>query len=236
MPETFSQNSLAEFVPQQIWIKKIPLRFFGLQIGTRMTVVRLFDGSLFLHSPVRLDKNLKQELDKLGRVRFIISPNNLHHLFLGDYFSEYPLARIYASPGLPEKRKDLKFSYVLRDTPEPEWQGDLHQTIFYGPSGFSEVVFFHPASGTLILADLIMYFDEQSAPLTKIATKMFGMYNQPTPPLDFKQSLSQKFQQRLVVERILQWDFDKIILAHGRLIEKDGKKVFKETFHWLFEP
>ncbi len=229
------QDSLREFVPGQIWIKKIPLRFFGLQIGTRMTIVRLKDGSLFLHSPVRLDKNLKQELDKLGKVRFIVSPNNLHHLFLGDYFSEYPLARIYASPGLPEKRRDLKFQYVLRDTPESEWQDDINQTIFYGSSGFSEVVFCHPASGTLILADLIMYFDGQSAFLTKIATRIFGMYNQPTPPLDVKQSLSQKFQQRLVIERILQWDFDKIILAHGRLIEKDGKKVFKETFSWLWE-
>ncbi len=225
-----STQNLIEFIPNQIWIKKVPLRFFGLQIGTRMTVVRLSDGTLFLHSPVRLDKNLKNELDALGRVRSVVSPNNLHHLFLGDYFKEYPLARVYASPGLPEKRKDLKFEYVLKDTAEPEWQSDLRQTILYGPSQFSEAVFCHEASGTLILADLIMYFDEHSAPLTKLAVRLFGMYNEPTPPLDFKTSLTQKFQVRLIVERILSWNFDKIILAHGRLIEKDGKKILKEAF------
>lgn len=235
MSETSFQNSLREFVPGQIWIKEISLRFFGLQIGTRMTVIRLSDGSLFLHSPVRLDQSLKQEFDKIGRVRFIVSPNNLHHLFLGDYFTEYPLARIYASPGLPEKRKDLKFQYSLHDMPEPEWQEDLHQTIFYGPSRLSEAVFCHCASGTLILADLIMYFDETSAFLTKLMTRFFGIYKQPTPPMDFKINLSQKFQAKLSIEKILQWDFDKIILAHGRLIERDGKKIFQEAFAWLFE-
>lgn len=38
-----------------IWATEAPQRFLGAEVGTRMTVIGLADGSLFVHSPVRLD-------------------------------------------------------------------------------------------------------------------------------------------------------------------------------------
>lgn len=230
-----NKATLQEFIPGHIWVCRIPLRFFGLQIGTRMTVIRLAGGKLFVHSPVGLTPALKKELDALGPVGVVVSPNKLHHLFISDYFDAYPAARIYASPGLPEKRKDLKFRYTLGDQPENEWAAEIDQIIFYGHPMLQEVVFFHRASRTLILADLIMNFDEESAPLTRLAMRVFGMYKKPTPPADFKATLTQKLQALLYVDRILQWDFEGIILAHGRLVQQEGRKVFKEAFSWLYE-
>src|ERR671932_994438 len=92
---------LRELSPNRLWIAEMPLRFCGIEVGTRMSICRLSDDSLWLHSPIKLNEELKGELDWLGAVRFVVSPNKLHHLFIGDYFAAYPEVRIYAPPGLP---------------------------------------------------------------------------------------------------------------------------------------
>ena len=47
---------------ENIWVAAAPQRFLGLQIGTRMTIVRYNGGKLFLHSPVPLTQELRQNL------------------------------------------------------------------------------------------------------------------------------------------------------------------------------
>lgn len=223
-------NRFEDFVLGQIWTLRVPFRFLGLQIGTRMTVIKLSNRKLFVHSPVGLNDEIRRQFDELGKVGYVVSPNNLHHLFIGEYFEAYPDARIYASPGLREKRKDLSFDWVLKNDPDPEWIEDLNQILFLGHPTMREVIFFHRHSHTLIVADLIMNFQEDTSPLTKLVVKCFGMYQRPTPPIDLKPSELEKAQVRLSVKKILEWDFDKIVLAHGQSILKDGKRIFKEAF------
>ncbi len=206
-----------------------------MEIGTRMTVVRVSLDKLFVHSPTRLDEATKLQFIPLGRVKYVVSPNNMHHFFIGDYFSPYPDAKIYASPGLDEKRRDLKFQYFLKDYPEPEWQEEIDQAIVWGHPQFKEVVFFHKKSRTLILADLLMNFDENIPIVTKVTAKMMGIYKKVSPPLDFTKDVIDLPQARLSIEKILKWDFDKIILAHGGLIEKNGKEIFRQAFSFVFE-
>ena len=119
-----------------------------------MTVIRLPDGGLFLHSPVRLDDRLRSELDALGTVRAVVAPNKAHHLYVGDYRVPYPKARFYGALGLQTKRRDLAFFGMLGDEPMPEWRGAIEQRFFRGAPWLNEVVFFHPASRTLVLTDL----------------------------------------------------------------------------------
>jgi hypothetical protein len=74
-----------------------------------MALIRLTDGSPFAWSPVRLSTALRREVDSLGAIRYLVSPNALHHLFLAEWKSAYPGARLYAAPGLQRKRRDLAF-------------------------------------------------------------------------------------------------------------------------------
>lgn len=76
-----------------LWTVRAPLKLGGLEIGTRMTVARLADGSLWLHSPVRPTADLTKELDALGPVRHIVAPSKMHHLFLMPFAEKYPEAR-----------------------------------------------------------------------------------------------------------------------------------------------
>jgi len=100
-------------IDTNLWTVDRPFGRLVGSIGTRMTVIKLADGGLFLHSPVKLDPELRAALDQLGPVRFVAAPNRAHHLFVGDYIGAFPEATIFAAPGLPEKRKDLNFHGVL---------------------------------------------------------------------------------------------------------------------------
>jgi hypothetical protein len=83
-----------------LFVEERAQRFYGLEVGTRMTVVRLAGGDLWLHSPVSLDAELRSELDGLGRVRFAVAPNRVHHLYAGEVARLYPEARLWVAPGL----------------------------------------------------------------------------------------------------------------------------------------
>ena len=154
-----------------LWVVERRQRFLGLEVGTRMTVIRLADGSLLLHSPVSLDPGLCAALDALGRVRFAVAPNRMHHLYAGEVVRAYPQARLWVGPGVQEKRPDLEAAGVLGDEAPPEWRGQLDQTFFRGRPYENEVVFLHRASRTLILCDLAFYFGSQLPLATRLVAR-----------------------------------------------------------------
>jgi len=224
-----------ELVPDRLWIREMPLRLYGIELGTRMSVVRLSGegGGLWLHSPVVLDQRLREELDELGRVGFVVCPNLGHHMFAGDYFAAYPDAGFYAAPGLPEKRSDLPFDGVLGDESELGWTRDLEQAVFRGNRMVREVVFCHQESRTLIVADLVQSADSASPMLTRLEKRLTGTYERPGMPLPFRLGFRDKAAARASVERILSWDFDRILLCHGPIVESGGKAVFREAYSFL---
>jgi hypothetical protein len=226
---------LRELVPDRLWVREMPLRLFGVELGTRMSIVRLSGqvGDLWLYSPVALDRPLREQLDGLGRVRFVVCPNMGHHMFAGEYFAAYPDAGFYAAPGLPEKRSDLPFNGVLGDTPEPGWAKDLEQVVFRGNQMVREVVFCHHESHTLIVADLVQSADSGSPLLTRLVKRLTGTYDRPGLPLPFRFGFRDKAAARVSLERILSWDFDTIVLSHGPIVESGGKAVFRDAYSFL---
>ncbi len=224
---------LREVSSGRLWVAETPLRFFGLEVGTRMSVVRLSNGDLWLHSPVELTGRLRRELDRLGPVRFVVCPNRMHHVFVEPYFSAYPAARVFASPGLPEKRPELPFHGTLGDGPEPGWDGELDQLVFRGELQLREVVFFDQESRSLILTDLLQSAHPESPPLTRLVHRLYRTYENPGPPLPVRLGFVNKAAARVSLERVRAWDFERIVLAHGHLVEGGGKAAFLRAFSFL---
>ena len=222
---------MKEFFKNKIFIEEIPLRFFGMQIGTRMTIIRLKNEKLFLHSPTKLNPELIEKINNLGKVAFVVAPNKLHHLFLKSYFKQYPNAIFYATPGLAKKRKDIYFNENLQDQPSKEWSDELDQMIFKGCSFMEEVFFFHKVSKTLIVTDFIQSMHTYHNFFERIVGRIGGVYNNPSPPRDLRFMLYlDRKKTRQSVQRVNQWNFDKIIIAHGKLITKNAKEVFNNAF------
>jgi len=219
---------------ENLWVVAAPQRFLGLPIGTRMTVVQLKGGGLFLHSPVPLTPELQAGLAALGEVSAIACPNRYHHLHVKGYMETFPQAQVYAAPGLPKKRKDLRFHGVLGEKAPRLWEKDLEQTLIKGMPALSEVVFFHPASRTLISTDLCFNYPPAES-------FWMRLYRQKIQDYDGKFCMARliKFTVRdrqalkSSCDRILKWDFDRITVTHGEVLESGGRKAFQNAIDWL---
>ena len=218
---------------KDIWVAERPQTFYGLPVGTRMTVIRLSGGRLLLHSPVALDAGLRAELDSLGRVRYVVAPNRVHHLYAGEVAKVYPEARLWVAPGLERKRPDLAFVAVLGDEPPEEWREEVQQTFFRGRPYENEVVFFHRASRTLILCDLAFNFGPRSAAPTRLLMRFLRSYGRFGPSKLDPWLIRDRDAARRSLERILAWDFDRVVVAHGEILERGGREALRAGYAWL---
>lgn len=223
---------MLSIIAENIWVEGRPLRFMGVETGTRMTVIRLSDGGLFIHSPVSLNPELQREVDALGTVKAIVAPSRFHHLSVGMWMQAYPNAVVCACPGLPEKRTDLRWDRVLTDEPEKEWQGELEQVFFSARPLENEVVFFHSRSRTLVCADLLFNLSHHTSWFTRFVAFLFGNWK-PGPTWLERFLMKDRAAARQQVDRMLAWNPERIILAHGDLVEKDGCEVLRRAYAWL---
>jgi hypothetical protein len=198
-----------------------------------MTVIRLPGDRLLLHSPVALDADLRQRLDAIGRVSFAVAPNRLHHLHAGEVATAYPGARLWVAPGLERKRPDLVFEAILGDEPPEEWRGEVDQVFFRGRPYENEVAFFHRASRTLILCDLAFNFGPRTATPTRLLMKLIRSYGHLGPSKLDPLLIRDRQAARQSLEKILAWDFDRIIVAHGDVLESGGHEILRRGYAWL---
>ena len=222
---------------QDIWVANgPPVNFYGMDYPIRMTIIKLVNGDLFVHSPISPTPEILQEVVSLGEVKFIISPNKIHHIFLGDWADIFPESFVYASPGLLNKRPELSFDGELGDVPETDWSDEIDQLIFSGSRVMDEVVFFHKASKTLILADLIENFEKHWFKGWRgILAKFAGIVapNGKTP-IDYRLSFfGNKKIAREKLGRILKWHPENIIIAHGICFKGNAMAELKRAFGWL---
>jgi hypothetical protein len=226
------EDAMLEPVTKDTWMTTRPLRFFGVETGARMTVVRLADGGLFVHSPVALDAPTRAAVDALGRVHAVVAPSLFHHLYVGEWMRAYPDAIACACPGLERKRQDLPWSRVLGDQPEPEWRGELDQVFFGARSLENEVVFFHRASGTLLCADAIFNLGTHPSRLTRIVACLLAA-RRPGATWVERLLIRDRAAARAQVDRMLAWNADRIVPAHGDVIETGGREVLRRAYAWL---
>jgi hypothetical protein len=224
---------MLEPVAEGVWSAGSSVRFLGARLPTRMTVVRLRDGGLWVHSPLALDAKLRDEVDALGAVRCVVAPSKYHHLGVAAWSRAYPAARTWAAPGLPEKRPDLAFQGLLSNDAPPEWEGQLDQEVFWALPVWNEVVFCHRASRTLIVTDLVFNFHEHRSALVRLGLRLDGAWRRFGPSHLVRLFIRDRRLARETLERILGWDFDRVIMCHGRILETGGREALREAFAFL---
>src|SRR2546426_9200108 len=83
-------------VADELWVHEEPLRMLGVAAGRRMAVVRLAGEELLIHSPARLTDELRDGLNALGQVSYVLPASLLHgHLHMGDFAAAYPEAKLF---------------------------------------------------------------------------------------------------------------------------------------------
>ena len=210
----------------------MPHSISGLRMGTRMTVVRLSNGSLFVYSPITLDDDLKQSIDALGPVAHIVAPSLYHHLFFGGFSDAYPEAKTHAASGLETKRRDLHFDAILEDEAEPAWRDDLDAVKIDG-CALGETVFFHRPSRTLVSVDFVQNFDTSDHRFTRWYLKAAGIHRKIAVSRAVRIMVRDKAKARRAVDQVIDWNPERITLAHGRPILSSSSETVSDAYRWL---
>jgi hypothetical protein len=219
-----------------IWIAEGPVvSFHGFAYPTRMAVIRLSDGGLFVWSPIALSDPLRAAIDGLGPVCHLVAPNALHHLFLTEWKSAFPTARLFAPPRLRRKRKDIAFDAELGEAPASDWAADIDHVVLHGSFALTEVVFFHRASRTVLFADLVQNFPRDWFKGWRGVLARLGGIVEPNPgtPSDWRSSFLNRRAARTALGRILAWPIERVLIAHGTLPTGDAPAFVRGAFRWL---
>ncbi|KAJ3812301.1 hypothetical protein EV368DRAFT_75814 [Lentinula lateritia] len=215
-----------------------PFARFGIfPVGGRSTAVKMRNGNLWVLASTPLDTETKAKLEELGPVKFIIGADAVHHLFLSDFKKAYPEAKIIAPKAAIERVQDktLKFDGAWGSDPEDTRYGFEEDVSYF--SGFSnkDVAFFHPASKTMIQADLLFnlppteqYSKSKSSGHAPLVGN-FGPFSWFHAKFASAMGEDKKAMQR-DVKTVASWDFERIIPCHGDVIEAGAKDAWRAAY------
>jgi hypothetical protein len=230
-------------VAEDIWIVDGPeIRFrcalLRIPFPTRMTVIRLPGGGLWLHSPTPLDEALVEQLAGLGPVTDLIAPNTIHYWWVADWSTRFPGARVWAVSHMAQgARGRLPPHRVLGDEPPPEWNGAIDQLVVTGSSVIMEAEFFHRPSQTLIMTDMIENFEESRfrSRFYRWLSRVGGVIDPDgRPPSDVRMSFHGHHDElRRQVETMIGWAPERLIMAHGRWYPSHAVDELRRAFRWV---
>lgn len=207
-------------IAPNLWHMTCALTTAGVPLTSRMTVVRFASGKLWIHSPVRFDDTVREQLGRLGDVAWIVAPNKAHHMFAAHCLQAFPHAALYGAPGLAAKRPDLAGMRTLGDTVEPEWADELDQVWFHGQPFVNEVVWFHKASGTLIATDLLQCWGGKLDWRAALYARVTGVRHRFDVPRTVRLATRDRGQAAASARAVLRWPFTRVITAHNAIVDQ----------------
>ncbi len=99
-----AHETLLRLAENLYWVRgSIP----GMSLKRVMTVARLEDGGLVLHSAIALEESSQKQLEALGEPRFLIVPNPGHRLDAPAYKKRYPKVAVLAPKGARQKVSEV---------------------------------------------------------------------------------------------------------------------------------
>ncbi len=227
-------------IDENIWIAEGGIvSFYGFPYPTRSVVVRLIDDLLWIWSPIALTPELRSEVEALGKVAHLVSPNKLHHLYLKDWKAAFPAARLWGPQSTIDKRRDLAFQPALNEEPPPEWAGVIDQAWFRGSPFLDEIEFFYKPSATAIIGDISQNFSSTFLRdhwpwWTRLLAQLAGMTEgKGYGPLELRLSTIDRRSAREAVRKMLNWDPRRVVMAHGVWQRENGRQYLERAFNWL---
>jgi hypothetical protein len=239
---TYPPLNTLKAVAENIWLVDGALIQFGppllkFPFPTRMTLVRLAGGELFVHSPTELSPALQKQVEGLGTPRWIIAPSRIHYWWIPQWHSAFPGADIYIAPRVRDQagmRIDFPCRALDRDSGLP-WSSAIDALLVAGRY-LTEAEFFHRPSRTLILTDFIENFEPTKLnPLRRFLARLGGILSPDgAMPRDMRLTFSRP-ALRDAVEKMISWNPERVIIAHGRWFSRDGTHELRRAFGWLIK-
>ena len=233
-------TGLLEQLGPDLWVADGGIvSFFGFDYPTRMVVVRLEGGGLWVWSPIALSGELEDAVRALGPVRHLVSPNKLHHLFLGAWKAKFPEAKLWGPASTVARFGALGFAGTLTDDAPADWAGQIDQFYFDNSRFLDELIFFHRKSRTAIIGDLSQPFSEGFLkrhwpwwlrPIARVARMVEGWGY---PPFEVRFTFRHRASARVKVRALIDEGPERVVMAHGEIVRSGGADYLRRAFSWL---
>lgn len=216
-----------------VWVDIAPVRILGMHLTATMTVLRLADGGLLLHSPIGMTPARRAAVDALGPVSHLYAPNLYHHLWIGEWAAAYPAARLHAPAGLVKKRPDLRIDRAHHAVPEPGFAGVVDELRIDGFRLEESVLVYRPAR-TSMVADLVHNVGRPQHVWTKFYARTMGFYDRVALSRVIRwAAVSNRGALRRSLDELLALPFDRLIVGHGTPLASGGKEALAAAYDWL---
>lgn len=226
-----TQGSLTPFA-EGVWVDHAPVRIVGMPLTSTMTVLRLGDGGLLLHSPIAMTPKRRAAVEALGPVAHLYAPNSFHHLRVGEWAEAFPSARVHAPASLASKRKDLRLDRT-HGQPEPAFDGLIDEVPIEGFRLAESALVYRPAR-TLVVADLVHNIGRSQHLWTKIYAGAMGFHDRVALSRVIRwTAFSDRAAARRSLDEILSLPFDHIIVGHGAPITEGAREALAAAYTWL---
>ena len=232
---------IQEFGPSIYYVDGPDVNFFGFPYPTRMVLIKLDDGSVWMWSPIHYTVELGEKMKELGltNIKHVVSPNMIHHLSIKEWQDMFPEAAYYAPPGLKKRKvaKDIRFDHDLENNKETEFEGEIKHQVF-DASAMQEVEFYHVKSKTAIFGDLIQRFPEEKATGFKgWLMKADGLVGKNgSAPREWRLTFMFGKKKARAAKSVVvdEWKPENLIIAHGDCV-KDGTatSVIQKALKWM---
>ncbi len=222
--ESGQMKNLAE----NLWLLRYSLPILGEYLGRNVTVIRLRSGELVIHSTGPFSPEDVAAISAVGTPAFLVEAITLHDTFAKEGRAAFPNIPYLAPEGFSET---VGFPTEPLSQLPAAWQGELDSLELAGKSKAPEYVFFHRPSRTLIVTDLAFNV-EDDAPLgvRLLSYVQVGSQHSPGMPRPEKFMIGDRAAFLRSVEKMMSWDFDRVIVGHGEPIETGGKGRMEEEF------
>ena len=206
----------------------------GVRLPVRATIVRLSDGGLMVHSPIAFSEKTAAAIGQLGEVSTLLAPNLFHHLYLEKAQAQFPDAQTLCGEAMRQKRKALRIDATFGETLPGPLSDDFDHVMIKGAPKFDELVLFHRASRTLIVADYFFNMHDTEGLLTSLVLRMTGSYKKATQSKLWRKMTKDRAAMAESAQAVLALDYQRVIMCHGDVVE-EGREFTTASLQWLME-
>ena len=208
---------------ENLWLLEYPLSVLGTQHGRNVTVIRLRDGRLVLHSMAPFTEADREGIRERGEPAWLVEAMLLHDTYAAEGRKCFPGVPFLGPEGFEEI---VGFPVAPLVPPPSDWAGEVEVALIRGAPRLGEHAFLHLPSRTLIVADLIFNFDAGETGWNRFFHRhVAGFRRYPGTSRIFRWFVSDREALRRSIEELLSWDFDRIVVGHGKVIEREGKEL-----------
>ena len=212
-------------ITDDVVVMSFPWNVFRIDFARNVTLLRLRDGRVVIHSSAPFTPEDIAAIRGFGEPAWLVDATLLHDTFAKEGRTAFPHLPYLAPDGF------TKASGIPTEplgSPPLDWKDEIDVLKLDG-NRMNEHALFHRRSATLVVADLFFSFPRETRGWARFfirhimrLPRLFGI------SVFFRMTISDRQAFKSSMKALLQWQFDRLVVAHREPLDKDAKPTVEQ--------